>query len=350
MYAEVTKKLEQRVTAYMPHKSVYSTAKRVLICNVFFVSLFTYLNRFFVMGEGNSDEVESLISSWVVPDWTPFSHDQLIAPTRSAGLVQPLRDHYKGNIAGILARREEVKQPRRVKPHFDPIKGHSMLISDHIHKATVQYHHFAKASPMEDQTKKALLQALYLADETPRVALVAKLKSSIGEAAAEEVVSTIHRNTRSLPANLPAGLRNHAFLLVHNAVPTHDRLKYAVPGVVNVCAFCGAGPDSLKHMHTRCRVAATAISLISNHTPDQTSLVCLRSPDPDDFLLRTEASPEDTLTRLVFSLVLWPSGTHRLRNPASGGCRSPAYYIPFHQAQARGKQAPQEEGPYQGIQ
>ena len=57
-------------------------------------------------------------------------------------------------------------------------------------------------------------------------------------------------------------------------------------------------------MHTRCRVA-TAISIISNHTPDLTTLVCLRSSDPEDFLLRSEARPEDTLTRLIFSLALW---------------------------------------------
>ena len=63
VYTEATKKLEQRVTAYMPHKSIYSTANRVLISNVFFVSLFAHLNRFFVMGEDNSDEVEALMGA-----------------------------------------------------------------------------------------------------------------------------------------------------------------------------------------------------------------------------------------------------------------------------------------------
>ena len=104
---------------------------------------------------------------------------------------------------------------------------------------------------------------------------MAKLKNSISEAPAEEVVATVHE-TRSFPPNLPAWLRNHACLLIHNAVPIHDRLKYTVSARSATVVF---SVELARIPSSTCTPSAEyrQRQCPCYHTPDQSSIVCLRS-------------------------------------------------------------------------
>ena len=85
------KKLQLRVDGYMPFKGLYSTQNRVIISNSFLLSIFSFLQRFFLMSADMMIRVKTVISTWTIPTRL-LTYDHLTAPTRLAGISQPRRD------------------------------------------------------------------------------------------------------------------------------------------------------------------------------------------------------------------------------------------------------------------
>jgi hypothetical protein len=95
------KKFSERVAAYMPLKGLYSVQQRVIIANSFLLPTISYLQHYFVMSKQQTHQVERMVSSWVVPAHR-YTYNHLTAPSRLAGLSQPLKDAY-GQLGGTPA-------------------------------------------------------------------------------------------------------------------------------------------------------------------------------------------------------------------------------------------------------
>ena len=306
--------LSKRVADYMTVKDMYSTQNRVMIANCFLLPVLSYLQRFFMMSQEHTQEVERLMTSWIVSGHR-FTHDHLTSPSRQAGLNQPLRDPYLSNIAALLRRKEEDSPP---PPPQDPDRAPTLRITDHIREATAAYRHFTNHEPPADLSQRQLYDILQRNDETTLYALAKKLdpaEKRIGKEVALQLAKVILSNTGLLPARLSSSLRFHAFRLVHNALPTRMRDRWR--GGSTVCPFCGVGDESLAHLHTKCPTTTRAIGIIAQYTPDKTTLAALREAEPDDFVFRspTPWTESERLTLLLFSAAIWQARSHFASHP-----------------------------------
>ena len=231
-------KLEKRVARYMPLKGFYNTQNRVIIANSFLQSIFSYLFRFYMMGEDYHRDVEKLVTTWLVPA-NRFTYDRLTAPTRQAGLTQPLQDINHTNIVTLLRKRDTLPKPTGSPPTYHWGNGASLKITDHIQRATYLFHALTDRHPETETDQKTLNTIMRKYDPTPFEALRRKFNTRgssnyLGPEQSRVRAKAIVTNTMSLPASLPSRIRYHVFELVHNAVPTlarekwrgHDKIRY----------------------------------------------------------------------------------------------------------------------------
>ena len=77
VFSEAWTKISRRVASYMPYKNYYNTQTRVIISNSFLSPIFSYLFRFYLMGEDFHADAEALLTKWLVGVgmrclWSPF--------------------------------------------------------------------------------------------------------------------------------------------------------------------------------------------------------------------------------------------------------------------------------------
>jgi ribonuclease HI len=300
VYEPAIKEVLQRVARYAPLRNFYSLQNRVIIANSFLLSTFAYVNNFFLMSRALLLQVESAIAKWVIPA-RRFKLEHLTAPTRDAGLRQPLRDLFKMNVCSLLARLKEfpatITMPRNT----------TMLIKDHVYMAYENYCHVLGESPEVGSPFKSLHKKMAADPNGILRSLSEKLDNKefrLGPSLSMEIATNILSATRMLPSNIPAELRTHCFLLVHNAVPTKLREKWR--GHDCTCALCGKGEESLAHLHTECPAARSAITSIVNRSSERKAVEGLLCAYPEDFSFRTPSiSSECRMALLVFSLSVW---------------------------------------------
>ena len=318
VFADAMQSLRDRVMLYSPFKSSYSLQNRVIISNAFLTSVLSYLCQFFLLDPRDELEVERLISDWTVPG-RRLKYDYLCAPTRGAGLATPLRDVYKSNIALILRGKSSFPSPPvptvavLVEPGMDVVYPHvheSMHTDTHTCAASDLFSGFADAAPPLDTDCRALYGTMADGDTTVASELSLKLRGSSGRVkrdrtSASCIASIILDNCKGLPHNLPRKLRNHLFLLVHNALATRARTRWHHQAVTH-CKLCGGGTEDLEHLHVRCPVALSAKSIILANHPDPSKLMALRLADACDFVMQsTDYTSSERLAFLAFSLAIW---------------------------------------------
>jgi ribonuclease HI len=131
---------------------------------------------------------------------------------------------------------------------------------------------------------------------------------------AEILARVVTRDVSELPLRLSCQLRHHAFMLVHNALPTHWRdrhLPHTLPGTS--CALCGRHPETSSHLFLECCVSKAAIKSILDHFFDRADLVILPLASIDDIEFRSKLTPNDRLTLLAFTCAVWKTRELRVR-------------------------------------
>ena len=303
VFRDSMSKLSRRVAQFLPFKRSFSLQNRVLISNSFLTPILSYLFRFFCLGEEDAVDVERLISSWVVPG-RRFRYDHLTAQTHCAGLTIPLVDMLKMNLATLLSGLESIVPPQVNPPHYT-IDGKSMLISEHTKKATSLFYNLTAILPPEDEAQRALYTILMRRDDTNMEALVHTLSPGLGPTNARLAAGWVVSRCDLLPRSLPSQLRTHAFLLIYNAVPTHDRLD---PSHVTyaLCELCGQARETLSHLHKECPVSRVSASRIIRSQVDMSKYQILLTSPPEDFIFRSPDTDKlHALASLCFSLAVW---------------------------------------------
>jgi hypothetical protein len=302
----------------MPLKEHYSIQNRVIIANTFLTSILSFLHRYFLMPIRLVQKVKTLITSWIVPAHR-FTYEQLTAPTRTAGLCQPLRDVEKMNIAALLRGKSADEDDRKymdllLSSPFSPSPASAVLVLppnhtiapsrrfnpkliwSHVQEAASRFCLKTDGPAPARCSAKKLYAAMMTEHDTISV-LAAKLNPRdypIGLELASELARNIMTNTRLLPARLPSDLRYHSFLLIHNALPTRHRESWR--GWDTSCPLCNNGEETLAHLHTKCLASTQAISLISQQKDGDGHSAALSNAFPEDFLFRTPDMKADQLT------------------------------------------------------
>ena len=313
VFHEAWLKLEHRVASYMPLKSFYNTQNRVIISNAFLSSIFSYLFRFYMMGEDYHKDVERLLTTWLVPA-RRFRYDQLTAKTREAGLTQPLQDIFRLNIAALLRMRPSLPKPSEgdAGPEYHWGNGASLLVDEHIQRAVYYFHALTDLHPSPDLEQKTLYKSLLERDPTPLDSLAQKWDNPgrsryLGPTQSLVRAKLVVSKTKELPAKLPSKIRYHVFELVHNAVPTKVREAWR-DHTLN-CPLCDLEPESIEHLH-RCPTAIKATSTIFSHFPNKNDFLHILDSTEEDYQFVSDMSPEKRMIIIIFSLAIWRTRRH----------------------------------------
>ena len=237
---------------------------------------------------------------------TFYTYSHLTAPTRQAGLTTPLHDLSHLGLASILRDLNLDDKNSSLPP--DPA---SLLISEHVQMAMLEFRRIVGRLPPPESMVKTLHVCIKSHDTTHASALQSKLQakyrnSEINPEAAQSLYEQVVANTMALPARLPASHRQHAFLLIHNALPTKMRIGEHTQEVNVLCSFCGEAKERAKHIFGECKTV-TAAGMIVRQQPDKTHFLALLDAKWDDFRFRSKQRPEVSTILLNFALAVWRS-------------------------------------------
>ena len=275
VYAKALTKFNDRIIGYMPCLSLFSTQQRVLICNVFLTTIFSFLNRVYLMSNLMLKRVRQLSTQWLVKA-NRFTYDHLTSPTVHAGIAQPVWDLQQTNVAAILRNSEidvkEIKTPA----------SSSMLMTHHFARAAKLYQTMTRTDPPEATAQSDLYSALQRLDKTSLCALAATYTRQLGcKTNGRILAKRVCRNTECLPVSLLSSLRYHAFEIIHNALPTRQRERWR--GINTSCSFCDCDAESFRHLHVECKVVRDAANRIVRASHDRVLFTCLLSASDDAF-------------------------------------------------------------------
>jgi len=326
VYGAAMEKLWSRVARYIPFKSMFSLAERVRVANTYFVPILSYIHRFYVMTKYIRDQVEDVLRSWLIKN-TETNLRRLCAPTHAAGLHCPLRDPVHVNTASILRRREA--EPPGARRHYG---SYTLLMSDHVLKAAEEYEKVVGARYVAGATQAQHYQVLLHADAEPLQKLgdtfLARFKRHDADpdrapsGCPGTELDNIVGNYMRIPDSLNAGLRNHAFYIVHNMLYVGARFKGEdAEEKSRSCTFCGHLDETVAHVFCECMCTRSAMRLLLEHADGSVRKLgsALVEAKADDFLLRSPDLPRAKLVPLlVFAHAVW-----RARWTASEGGLSP---------------------------
>ena len=139
VYDKALQKFTDRISNYMIFQSLFSTQQRVVICNVFLNSIFSFLNRFLLMSPAHIKIIKRISSKRRVKAHR-YTYDHLASPVAHAGIAQPLKDLRKSNIAAVLRNAKDTLEPSQAA-------SDSMLMTDHLSRAAWSYKVMTRTDP-----------------------------------------------------------------------------------------------------------------------------------------------------------------------------------------------------------
>jgi len=191
-----------------------------------------------------------------------------------------------------------------------------MRVSVHLRRAVAKFFFLTNKRPEPDALHRSLHTLLADANPEPLSLMVDRLSSRLQrkntltpgdpKRQAEILARVVTRNASELPLRLSRQLRHHAFMLVHNALPTRWRdrhLPHTLPGTP--CALCGRHPETSSHLFLQCCVSAAAIHSILIQSVNRAQVEVLTVATLDDFDFRSSLSSDDRVTLLSFSCAVW---------------------------------------------
>ncbi|MGB1600243.1 MAG: RNase H family protein, partial [Promethearchaeia archaeon] len=206
-------------------------------------------------------------------------------------------------------------------------------MSDHVLKAAEEYEKVVGARYVAGATQAQHYQVLLHADAKPLQKLgdtfLARFKRHDADpdraprGCPGTELDNIVGNYMRIPDSLNAGLRNHAFYIVHNMLYVGARFKGEdAEEKSRSCTFCGHLDETVAHVFCECVCTRSAMRLLLEHADGSVRKLgsALVEAKADDFLLRSPDLPRAKLVPLlVFAHAVW-----RARWTASEGGLSQA--------------------------
>ena len=346
VFMEALKKAEKRAQMYRHAFKQLSYSKRVLLFNVFIMSMFVYLCRFFLFPTGKGqleDRVLRLIRRHIISYGTAYKHFHLYASRHRVGKLPAVKDIWAMSIAMLAAQANLEQWDGATKTNG---KAHgmfgkecsSMLIEEQIRIAGMDFvcshlggiydhelqKHFCAADfhgPTAASTRRLMYNRFVYCEyhydqQDPDILAMAKKRGLHWGPRAWQLVKFFHQHFRHLArGGVPVTYRNVQFDLLANALSTDRRYGVTVSPnpAVHPCYYCGMDMDSIRHLfYGACEVICQSRALY------ETQLAMDLEVGAADFLHSSflafaPVSAQHTRAIATFNATVWYERCHYFR-------------------------------------
>jgi ribonuclease HI len=254
----------KRLQGFFPVIRHFSLSRKILVFNVYILSLFSFLGRYFVIPESICALFRQLVISHLIPWQKAYSYIMLLSGTHQVGLRLPLRDLWAANVS-LLANRfrfplmltagdlpTHPKLPHSYKPISHSIEAAALEFALHWSNWAPN----GKPYKLPHKTYKAVLAAGYGEDFGDNH--LRKLKR-FNELATTSDATRLREVWASTQGKLRGHIYETAFRGVTNSLPTEHRRTchgtFVIPSRVPgpnpwPCAFCQVGPNTIEHFYS----------------------------------------------------------------------------------------------------
>jgi ribonuclease HI/exonuclease III len=292
-----TQKLRERLRILGPSLSTLPLHKKLLLVNVFAVSLFSYVCLFFVMPHELWLGIKEAIRLAITPfHGGAYPYEALVCGGALFGLKPALRDPWAAGISLLAVRSAHFPSPDRPPPPFVDLR-HNMFITSHRNSAAHDLSILSDTPITRDSPKvyQAIVKGFFL--PTAMDKWNTKIEKHVPFP--NSPICTISTNLLSI-RSLPPFLSAFFLSLLSNALPTTRRRRHVLHLTreqVPPCLLCGKGEDSMAHLYGGCEVSTAASSILfpllllpSSASPTSLADFFLSSPFSEDLRAKCSAA------------------------------------------------------------
>jgi retron-type reverse transcriptase len=291
IFTPILTKLTKRLHSYRTVIHSRPQHQRIIIFNVFLLSLFSYHIQFFLVPfKEIIAKVNSLARTHIINfRGTGMAYVHLTTPSEMAGPKSPLRDLWSANMA-TLASQADLNQFHDVgyatftnEPWLNHKNWQSMKIIDHINSAAltflnnistkspthlIQSSHFDNTSSSSITKARRLIYKEFVVNgwREERMSIHRKYQASLPNRLRKTwsldgpAATNLHNHGKTIQSFIPSHYRTTQTQITFNALPTDTKMhsaKMDVPirGPVNhpfPCYLCGIGVDNTLHIFSSC--------------------------------------------------------------------------------------------------
>ena len=345
-YNDRIKKFTGRMVLYAKHKGTLSTAKRILLINVFALPLLSYPFRFFLIpnNQGNvlRSDIDGLLNKNCSFKTMAYTARQTDMGVRNGSV---LLDYWVQNLAALASRTTSDQidnHPIRTNI-IKSIKGKRKLVRV-LNTWSLRFRtnraiavHWIEENydiPREDFLGKTQSDIYkIITNSMPyRLSPIEYHKKSLRNwDIGDKGASLLFANHNKVPQWIPDYALFHHLHIVHKAIPTSSRLttifrhatergSKTLPHISSIlpCFLCGKGEDSLEHIFRYCQVTREANTTVHQllGTMRGTTITTEK-----DLIKITFALPEDYKTESKISVDTKQMKTLRTDDPSNMGTR-----------------------------
>ena len=338
IFKPVLTKFKDRLFRYSGYLKKCSIQHRIIIFNVFLLSLFSYLAFFYIIPfDEIITPVRELCRKHIIPfHGGGFGYVHLLEGRKNFGFHTPLKDLWATSTALLIARLDPHKHHGNKwclidgMLHVHYAKWNSLIINEH--KAHMLMHYLHNYGENDDEglidtdllsedlaKRRKLIYSNLVAKEyqTSRLTLTNNTSSipyklnKLNIPNPETVASQIIEHSTAITSKLPAHIWHYQIRLTYNALPFDIRIQKIFnfkpsttnPNLPFPCHLCGEGADSLAHVYGDCRVAVKIKTNLKLTAPP------IRSPieELQHWLLGFKRNPrnDDNIKTIVAGWAIW---------------------------------------------
>lgn len=312
VYDGTLEKARKRARKYMALRRYFSFHDRILIANVFLISMLSYITQWFIIPDKTRRNFNELVKRFVVP-FSSVSQQALTNPPEFFGLKRRLRDITYMNLAAMHKAYSRFSQLKRLGDGFRPsslFKTNGRRNPDarfdasnmRIHLQVIFAYHCSRLddntievpdNPEDRMTSKEVYDKLLHSEYSKNTAIwyiAHKLNYFVhrpekqgvsnkvehhfpADTSEEERIAKagiIVQNTKTLPSSIPDYVRWVLIRIIFHGLPTARRLRLvgtaehpAHLDPTQACFLCGCHRDETPHIFLDCDIVALALRELS---------------------------------------------------------------------------------------
>lgn len=357
VYKEALEKVRDRVDKYMAVRNRFSIHERIIISNVFLITIFSYISQWFMIPDTVRRTYNTLVRRFVVP-YNCVSQEALTNPAHLVGLKRTLRDLTYMNLAAMHKNYNPYAEARRFpglnSDHLFRVEGRRNPLatfdasSMRIHHQVVYAYHFTRLYDADIQPRmqsKEVYRLLLQSEYTSDIALnyiTQKLRyfvfnpqkegkknerhDCLPEGTTDEQLNAIAKvitdNFAKINSKIPDYVRWVTCQVIWHALATARRLRTIStaqhPAHLHpdqYCFFCSHGKDETPHIFLQCSIVELALRELSLH-----ELGYAITRTVDNLLLAAPLEKQEVNFLVNFTAAVWLARGH-MKNYGSRGSR-----------------------------
>jgi hypothetical protein len=289
VFRKAMAKFEARAVEYYPAVRLMHITERVMVFNIFLLSLFSYLLQFYSFpyeagGGAQLPAVEAAATRLIINFNKAYPYCLLIQPLVRFGTGSPVRDTWAVGISNLASQADLTEWDGATLVQETTHFHNSMRMSTHARAAAKDFVFIFLATcetegvapifvadrfvrPKKVTTRKLILEYLIRHEYSSQQDLaIAKALGRRRLPSNQAAVDFLHSNFALASSRLPPRCRRTVFQMVTNSLPTRRRtMVLLLPDKAQrdaaskpLCYFCRKGIDEAEHIYGGCEVIVRA--------------------------------------------------------------------------------------------